>query len=722
MNVLNTGGIPLSALSPKYLHTNSTSHTWPFSAIAELIDNAYDPDVMAKKFWIDLTRIKGFDCLTFQDNGKGMTKEGMHKMLSFGFSDKQAVRGHVPVSVYGNGFKSGSIRLGKDAIVFSKIRDTMSVGLLSQSYLENIQAKHMVVPIVTIGHDGQSPVEDAASLQDILKHSPFNTAEELLTELRAITSISPTGTRIIIWNLRRGANGETEFDLSMDRYDIRIPVDVCETHKNQKVTQSVPEIIYSLRAYCSILYLKPRMQIIIRGQKVKMELISKSLALTHKGQYKPVFLKERIPITFGYNIKSKDHYGMMMYHKNRLIKAFERVGCQRKSAIRGVGVIGVIECNYLQPTHNKQDFDDTDEYRRTMANLAVKLEEYWDEIQYKHKDCSVPTEDTVKAPDQNWVQCDDCLKWRRLPDGINSKLLPDEWFCHMNPDPQYRSCEAAEELEDSENEQQCDPKPYKRHKRMIKMQEKKDQQQMSAPALPLPATPLSDSEWWRPAEDPPAGLSSESFTHPSCSGHNVPNDTMMMDCEDHVSTSPERVKQVPPHAVGVSSIDTENTELAAPSVPHMISVATQMSIKQEETWGETGTEETCENRRAGDGLQSPVLEVQQPDGLLDTYKEQLEDMVIENSNLSYQCEQLNRELEQLRTSGGTGMPSPGEEAQNDVNISSQEDTCRKLRNLRQRIGRLLVTFVPTLDLEEINFDSDDMDKILDQVLNEVTEV
>lgn len=24
-------------LSPKYLHTNSTSHTWPFSAIAELI-------------------------------------------------------------------------------------------------------------------------------------------------------------------------------------------------------------------------------------------------------------------------------------------------------------------------------------------------------------------------------------------------------------------------------------------------------------------------------------------------------------------------------------------------------------------------------------------------------------------------------------------------------------------------------------------------------------
>jgi len=29
-----------------------------------------------------------------------------------------------------------------------------------------------------------------------------------------------------------------------------------------------------------------------------------------------------------------------------------------------VGVIAVIECNFLQPTHNKQDFDYTEEYRQ----------------------------------------------------------------------------------------------------------------------------------------------------------------------------------------------------------------------------------------------------------------------------------------------------------------------------------------------------------------------
>lgn len=44
-------------------------------------DNAYDPDVNAKQFWIDKTVIKTKDCLTFMDNGNGMDYDMMHKML-----------------------------------------------------------------------------------------------------------------------------------------------------------------------------------------------------------------------------------------------------------------------------------------------------------------------------------------------------------------------------------------------------------------------------------------------------------------------------------------------------------------------------------------------------------------------------------------------------------------------------------------------------------------
>ncbi|KAF5903095.1 MORC family CW-type zinc finger protein 3-like, partial [Clarias magur] len=395
-------GIPISAVSPRFLHTNSTSHTGPFSAIAELIDNAYDPDVSATQFWIDKTAVKGQDCLTFTDNGNGMDYDKMHKMLSFGFSDKQTINGHVPVGLYGNGFKSGSMRLGKDAIVFSK-KDNIIM-----------------------------------------------------------------------------SSNELEFDITKDRYDIRIPVDNSESSSDLNGKPEYgPECKYSLRAYSSILYLKPRMQIIIRGQKVKTQLVSKSLANIAKDSYKPAFLcKKAIKIIFGYNTKSQEHYGLMMYHKNRLIKAYERVACQCKGNSTGVGVIGVIECNYLSPMHNKQDFDNTEEYRKTIQNVSIKLEEYWKEMRFrKNKNSSVPVEDSVKRPDQNWVQCDDCLKWRKLPDGIDNAMLPEKWQCNLNPDPQFRSCLVEEEPEDSDDEEPRYQKTYKQHERRLQMEKSRQQKE-----------------------------------------------------------------------------------------------------------------------------------------------------------------------------------------------------------------------------------------------------
>ncbi|CAL8344679.1 unnamed protein product [Boreogadus saida] len=310
--------------------------------------------------------------------------------------------------------------------------------------------------------------EHQASLRDILDHSPFNTEEELLTELRAIESSgSSTGTRIIIWNLRSTSSGKPAIDFITDRYDIRVPCDDLDS--------SDPDSKYSLRAYCSVLYMKPRMQINIRGLKVKTQLISKSLAHSAKDFYKPPYVKQKIPITFGYNTKSKEHYGLMMYHKNRLIKAYNRVGCQKDANNKqGIGVIGVIECNFLEPTHNKQDFDNTDKFRNTIRNVKVKLEEYCKEIAYKGKDRNLRNKVVKKFPDQNWAQCDECQQWRRMPDGINHDKLPEEWFCNMNPDPQFRRCETMEEPEDSDSEQPTNPKTYK----IQEKEEKKKQEQM----------------------------------------------------------------------------------------------------------------------------------------------------------------------------------------------------------------------------------------------------
>ncbi|KAG9348791.1 hypothetical protein JZ751_029108 [Albula glossodonta] len=793
-------GIPLSALNPKFLHTNSTSHTWPFSAIAELIDNAYDPDVRAKQFWIDWTRINGRDCLTFMDNGAGMTRNRMHKMLSFGFSDKHTVKGHVPVGLYGNGFKSGSMRLGKDAIVFSKTRDTMSVGLLSQSYLATIRAQHVIVPIVTFRRYGQNQVEGAASLQAILKHSLFKTERDLFSELRVINATGTTGTRIIIWNLRRTTNGETEFDFNTDRYDIQIRADMLEAHgaKHKQLGRNldlIPESEYSLRAYCSILYLKPRMQIIIRGQKVRTQLISKSLAYIANDNYRPAFLSKRIRITFGYNTKSKEQYGIMMYHRNRLIKAYERVGCQRKADSRGVGVIGVIECSFLQPTHNKQDFDNTDKYRKTMHNLGVKLEGYWNEIRYKRKKedpkCTTPIEDAVKFPDQSWVQCDACLKWRRLPDGIDCDLLPDKWFCQMNPDPQF-SCDEipAPSLchlargrtfldtaaltafagvvsggrtvlgpvgDVLTNAALLTPFHWAMQYNMLTMYEVKMLKEVEiskqlievqmgvkrklAARAPVEssagsfamATAASPTPW------PAASIRGQTDRKPVVRGVERKGQVETEAKRESAGVRAEEVEgemgldmegapwpeeewddgqamlegtEITKDGVKAAAMEAESEEEEGQEKKEQWLLLEEQQEQQDRLLElmEAASQERDRCREQVQQLQQEVEELKTRCATLESRRREssqlsrrLESVEAERASLSSQCEQLKRELEDLRR-----------EAQD----RASEDY--RLSNLRRSIGRLLVTFVPALDLNQVDFNSDIIDEILDRVLYEIT--
>ncbi|CAM2120199.1 unnamed protein product [Caretta caretta] len=548
---LNTEqGIRLSAMSPRYLQSNSTSHTRPFSAMAELLDNASDPGVTAKLLCIDVVEIKGELCLTFTDNGAGMTPHKLHRMLSFGFTDKAVKKNHPSIGVYGNGFKSGSMRLGKDAIVFTKNGGALSVGLLSQTYLERVHAQAVVVPVIPfnqqnnilpwgIGETRANLVlsltlwllkkmivtEDSApSLEAILKHTLFSTEEELLAQFDAIPG--KKGTRILIWNIRRNKDGKPELDFVTDQYDIRISDFSMEESENagkkvpprlEKVQESsAPETEYSLRAYCSILYLKPRMQIVLRQKKVKTQLISKSLANIEYDVYRPTSTNKRVKITFGFNCKNSSHFGIMMYHNNRLIKSYEKVGCQMKGD--GMGVIGVIECNFLKPAHNKQDFEESKEYRRTITALGQKLNTYWKAKMAQMNLGSSSTANMIAGrPDQTWVQCEECLKWRKLPDKVDPASLPEKWFCHLHPYPKYKSCSAPEEQEPSDEEMSpsYDRKSRKqeqtadrKRRRSSSSLENLEHQVLSATPEPCPAhnnsvTSVAKRE---PTEEGPVGI------------------------------------------------------------------------------------------------------------------------------------------------------------------------------------------------------------------------
>ena len=75
----------------------------------------------------------------------------LHLMLSFGHCSKA----ESDIGRYGNGFKSGSMRVGRDALVFTRTQQpaVITVGLLSQTFLADIHADEVLVPIVSWNAD-----------------------------------------------------------------------------------------------------------------------------------------------------------------------------------------------------------------------------------------------------------------------------------------------------------------------------------------------------------------------------------------------------------------------------------------------------------------------------------------------------------------------------------------------------------------------------------------
>lgn len=89
----------------------STSHHWAFSAIAELIGiflfitliSNSDNSVDAEATEIKIHATPNQDAIRFVDDGHGMDRATLEKMLSLGYCEK----GEDKVGKYGNGFKSG---------------------------------------------------------------------------------------------------------------------------------------------------------------------------------------------------------------------------------------------------------------------------------------------------------------------------------------------------------------------------------------------------------------------------------------------------------------------------------------------------------------------------------------------------------------------------------------------------------------------------------------
>ncbi|MFS7971745.1 putative histidine kinase/HSP90-like ATPase superfamily, morc, S5 domain 2 [Helianthus anomalus] len=436
-------------IHPKFLHSNATSHKWAFGAIAELIDNAVDEIQNNATYAIidkTINPRNGSTALLIQDDGGGMDPEAMRHCLSFGFSDKKS---KFAIGKYGNGFKTSTMRLGADVIVFSRhLTDstlTQSIGLLSYTFLTRAGYDRIVVPMVhyqfnfitgTFDPLHSEGIENPNSnLSVILKWSPYSTEEELLKQFEDVGS---HGTKVIIYNLWLDDDGNMELDFESDPEDICITWDGKSKFKEggrMAVTDKhlAKRLRCSLRAYLSILYLKlpATFAMVLRGNVVLYHNIANDLKHTEFIMYRPQSdgcAENAVVTTIGFDKEAPNVsvHGFNIYHKNRLILPFQPVVLFADS--RGRGVIGVLEADFIEPTHNKQDFEKTSLFQKLVTRLKEMTWEYWDYhcglIGYQIKKKPRPPSDTPGLSNFIHQHVEDYSRKRRNNDVGSTKKTP----------------------------------------------------------------------------------------------------------------------------------------------------------------------------------------------------------------------------------------------------------------------------------------------------------
>lgn len=77
----------------------------------------------------------------------------------------------------------------------------------------------------------------------------------------------------------------------------------------------------------------------------------------------------------------------------------------------------------------------------------------------------IPNGSMLEVEKVNWVQCNKCSKWRKVPGHISVESLPDVWQCSMNTwAPAFSKCAAKEETDDP-NQLRDGPHPGNRSRR-----------------------------------------------------------------------------------------------------------------------------------------------------------------------------------------------------------------------------------------------------------------
>ncbi|XP_068097109.1 LOW QUALITY PROTEIN: ATPase MORC2 [Hyperolius riggenbachi] len=307
MAFTNYSSLNRAQLTFEYLHTNSTTHEFLFGALAELVDNARDADATRIDIYtVPRQDLRGGFMLGFLDDGAGMDPTEAAGVIQFGRSAKRTPES-IQIGQYGNGLKSGSMRIGKDFILFTKKGETMTCLFMSRTFHEEEGIDEVIVPLPTWNSVTHEPMTDnmekfSIETELIYKYSPFHSQKELMDQFVKITGDS--GTLVIIFNLKLMDSGDPELDTVSDPKDIKMAGTPSEGTKPER---------RSFRAYAAVLYIDPRMRIFINSNKVQTKLLS--CCLYRPRMYK--YTSNRFKTRAEQEVKKAEHMAKIAEEKAR---------------------------------------------------------------------------------------------------------------------------------------------------------------------------------------------------------------------------------------------------------------------------------------------------------------------------------------------------------------------------------------------------------------------
>ena len=131
------------------------------------------------------------------------------------------------------------MRIANDFILFTKKDNIGTCLFLSRSFHQEEHISQVVCPMPCFDLRTQQPIQNTdqqqlastrtytfdqakheLEMRLITKYSPFKTMEDLFKQFNLITT--PTGTLIILYNVKLSDTGEAELDIKTDPYDILI--------------------------------------------------------------------------------------------------------------------------------------------------------------------------------------------------------------------------------------------------------------------------------------------------------------------------------------------------------------------------------------------------------------------------------------------------------------------------------------------------------------------